>query len=166
MKSIFIIILLLWRAFQADAQFSSATLEASGVTCSLCSKAIKKALEEVSFVQEVKVDVKLQVYKVLFKKNSSVHFDDIRKAVEDAGFSIASLKVTGQFDNLKLQKDQTVQIGDQTLSFLNANGEKLDGQRTFTLIDKSFLTPKEFKKYSTAIKQGTASNVRVYHVII
>jgi len=161
-----LIILVLWRALQAGGQFSSATLTASGVTCSLCSKAIKKALEGVPFVEKVNVDVKLQVYNVVFKKNSTVHFDDIRKAVEDAGFSIASLKVSGQFDNLKLQKDQTVRIGDQTFSFLNANGEILNGEKTFTLIDKNFLTPKEFKKYSIAIKQTTASNVRVYHVII
>jgi copper chaperone CopZ len=166
MKGVLIIILISWSALYSQAQFSDASLEASGVTCSLCSKAIKKALEGLSFVDKVNVDVRLQVYNVVFKKKSTVHIDDIRKAVEDAGFSIASLRVTGHFDNVKLQKDQTVRIGDQVFSFLNANGETLDGERTLTLIDKSFLTPKAFKKYSPAIKQSTASNIRVYHVII
>ena len=151
---------------QASAQFTSASLEASGVTCSLCSKAIQKALEKIPFVQQVIVDVKTQVYNVIFKKNSVVHFDDIQKAVEDAGFSVASLKVTGNFDNLQLPKDQNVRIGDQTLHFLNGNGQILDGEKTFTLVDKNFLTPKAFKKYSASIRENAGSNIRVFHVII
>jgi copper chaperone CopZ len=151
---------------QVSAQFTTATLEASGVTCSLCSKAIQKALEKVTFVQQVTVDVKMQVYNVTFRKNSAVHFDEIQKAVEDAGFSVASLKVTGNFNNLQLTKDENIQIGDQTFNFLNGNGQVLDGEKTFTLVDKNFLTPKAFKKYSASIRPGAASNTRVYHVII
>jgi copper chaperone CopZ len=148
-----------------NAQFSSASLEASGVTCSLCSKAIQKALEKVTFVQQVMVDVKMQVYDITFKKNSVIHFDEIQKAVEDAGFSVASLKVMGTFSNLQLPKDDNIRIGDQTFNFLNGNGQVLDGEKTFTLIDKNFLTPKAFKKYSASIKPNT-SNIRVYHIII
>ena len=151
---------------QASAQFTSASLEASGVTCSLCSKAIQKALEKVPFVQQVTVDVKAQMYNVIFKKNSVVHFDDIQKAVEDAGFSVASLRVTGNFDNLQLPKNENVRIGDQTFHFLNGNGQILDGEKTFTLVGKDFLTPKAFKKYSTSIKENAGSNIRVFHVII
>jgi len=166
MKQISIIILVCTLVIQVNAQFSKASLEARGVTCSLCSKTIKKALEGVSFVEEVRVDVKMQVYNLVFKKGSAIHFDEIQKAVEDAGFSIASLKVTGNFENLKLQKDQNVQIGDQAFIFLNGNNEILEGERTLTLIDKNFLTPKAFKKYSASIKPTAASNIRVYHVII
>jgi copper chaperone CopZ len=150
----------------AKAQFTSASLEASGVTCSLCSKAIQKALEKVPFVQQVTVDVKTQVYNVIFKKNSAIHFDDIQNAVEDAGFSVASLKVTGKFSNLQLPKDQNIRIGDQTFHFLNGNGQILDGEKTFTLVDKNFLTPKAFKKYSASIRENAGSNIRVFHVII
>jgi copper chaperone CopZ len=151
---------------QASGQITTATLEASGVTCSLCSKAIQKAVEKVPFVQQVTVDVKMQVYNVIFKKNSAMHFDDIQKAVEDAGFSVANLKVTGNFENLQLPKDENIRIGDQTFYFLNANGQILDGEKTFTLVDKNFLTPKAFKKYSASIRQNTGATVRVFHVII
>ena len=166
MKRFLILISLSWLVLQANAQFISASLEASGVTCSLCSKAIQRALEKVAFVQQVAVDVKMQVYNVTFKKNSIIYFDDIQKAVEDAGFSVASLKVTGNFNNLQLPKDQNIRIGDQTFYFLNGNGQILDGEKTITLIDKNFLTPKAFKKYSASIRQSTASNIRIYHVII
>ena len=165
-KQFLVVILVCSLVVEMNAQFSKASLEASGVTCSLCSKAIKKALEGVPFVEEVKVDVKMQEYNLVFKKGSAIHFDDIQKAVEDAGFSVASLRVTGNFENLKLQKDQNVRIGDQTFIFLNGNNEILEGERTLTLIDKNFLTPKAFKKYSASIKPTAASNIRVYHVII
>lgn len=166
MKKFFILLLTCWFTIATNAQFTKASLEASGVTCALCSKAIVKALEQLPFVQEVKVDVKSQQYNLSFKKTSAVHFDDIQRAVEDAGFSIASLKVTGKFDKIKLQKDENIKIGDQTFNFLNGNNEMLDGERTFTLIDRNFLTPKTFKKYSGVVKQNTVSNIRVYHVII
>jgi copper chaperone CopZ len=163
------VFILLWigcLSIKACAQFTNATLEASGVTCSLCSKAIKKALEALPVVQAVRVDVKSQQYNIAFKKNSVVHFTDIQKAVEDAGFSIASLRVTGYFDNIKLRRDENVRIGDQTFDFLNADNETLNGERTFTLVDKNFLAPKTFKKYTTAIKQTAVSTTHVYHVII
>ncbi|HEV8284391.1 MAG TPA: heavy-metal-associated domain-containing protein [Chitinophagaceae bacterium] len=166
MKKFFILLWTCWFVTAGNAQFTKASLEASGVTCSLCSKAIKKALEGLSFVQEVKVNVKAQDYNLVFKENSTVHFNDIQKAVEDAGFSIASLKVTCYFDNVKLQKDENIRIGDQTFNFLNGNNEILNGEKTFTIIDKSFLTPKAFKKYSAIVKQNAISNIRIYHVII
>ena len=165
MKRFLILISLCGLVVWTSAQITSANLEASGVTCSLCSKAIQKALEKVSFVQEVTVDVKMQVYNVAFKKNSVVHFDEIQKAVEDAGFSVASLRVTGNFNNLQLS-DENIRIGDQTFNFLNGNGQVLDGEKTFTLVDKNFVTPKAFKKYSASIKPNVAPNIRVYHVII
>jgi len=166
LKKILILLSAACLSIKASAQFTKATLEASGVTCSLCSKAIKKALEALPVVQAVNVDVKAQQYNIVFKKNSPVHFVDIQKAVEDAGFSIAGLRVTGYFDNIKLRKDENIRIGDQAFDFLNADNETLNGERTFTLVDKNFLAPKTFKKYSTVIKQTAGSSIRVYHVII
>ena len=166
MKNIFILVLVSWFAGKANAQFTKASLEASGLTCSMCTKAVKKALEGVPFIQEVRVNIKTQQYELAFKKNVPISFDDIEKAVEDAGYFIASLKVTGNFDNVKLQKDAAVKIGEQTLQFVNADNQILNGERVLTLVDKNFLTPKGFKKYNTIGNQISAGNVRIYHVII
>jgi copper chaperone CopZ len=166
MKNLFILIVIVWFASKANAQFTKASLEASGLTCAMCTKAVKKALEGIPFVQEVKVNIKTQLYELAFKNGIPVHFDDIQKAVQDAGYSIASLKVTGNFDNIKVQKNAYVKIGDQTLDFMNGDTETLSGERTLTLIDKNFLTPKAFKKYSATIKQNSVVNTRIYHVII
>src|SRR6187431_1810766 len=87
------------------SQFSKVSLQASGLTCSMCSKAVKVALEKVSFVKEVKVNIKKQEYVIAFKEGSNIEFDDLKEAVEDAGFSVASLKVTGNFNDVKIEKD-------------------------------------------------------------
>jgi len=64
---------------------------------------------------------------------------------------------------------------------LNGNNEELAGEKTITIVDKNFLSAKEFKKYASAskhacvqtgkaddccTKEGVAANTRVYHVII
>src|SRR6187401_1568824 len=93
------------------SQFSKATLQASGLTCSMCSKAVKVALEKVDFVQEVKVDIKSQDYILVFKQSGNVEFDALSKAVEDAGFSVASLKASGNFTDVKAAKDLHAKVG-------------------------------------------------------
>lgn len=162
-------------------QFSKASLQASGLTCSMCSKAVKNALEEVSFVEEVKVDIKTQKYNIMFKENSNPDFDALKKAVEDAGFSLASLKVTGNFSNVNVQKDKHVVVGGKNFHFLNGDSRMLNGEQTLTIVDKDFVSAKEFKKVSTAskmecvqtgkagsccTKDGISANTRIYHVTI
>src|SRR6187397_1751416 len=93
MKKIIAVVLMAFVTVALQAQFSKATLQASGLTCSMCSKAVKVALEKVPFVQEVKVNIKSQEYTIIFKESNNADFDALKKAVEDAGFSVASLKV-------------------------------------------------------------------------
>ena len=81
--------LLIFFAATAQAQFSKASSQASGLTCSMCSKAVKTALEQVSFVDKVQVDIKNQQYNLTFNANEEVDIDALAKAVQDAGFSVA-----------------------------------------------------------------------------
>lgn len=181
MKKVIVSIVAAMISLASMAQFSTASLRASGLTCSMCSKAVKVALEKISFVQEVKVNIKNQEYAITFKEGSQLEFDDLKKAVEDAGFSVASLKVTGNFNDLKIEKDQHIQIAGQNFHFLNGNNLSLNGSKTLTIVDKNFLPAKEFKKYSAAskmvcvqtgkaaaccAKEGMETGGRVYHVTI
>lgn len=163
------------------SQFSKASLQASGLTCSMCSKAVKVALEKVPFVQEVKVNIKNQEYTITFKENSDPDFDALKKAVEDAGFSVASLKVTGNFTDVSVQKDKHVQIDGKNFMFLNSTDKVLNGEQTITIVDKDFVSAKDYKKYSSGTKMecvktgkagscctkdGIHADERIYHVII
>lgn len=173
--------LLLFVGVSANAQFSKATLQASGLTCSMCSKAVKNALEKVPFVDKVQVDIKNQQYNLTFKAADKVDIDALGKAVEDAGFSVASLKVTAAVNNLQVQKDDHIEIGGHNFHFLNSNGKQLNGDVTFSVVDKLFVSAKDFKKYAAmskmacvqtgrmancCAKEGVADAARVYHVII
>lgn len=147
------------------AHLTKASLQASGLTCAMCSKAVKSALEKIDFVQTVDVDIKRQEYHISFKRNDKIDLDDLNKAVKDAGFSIASLKITGQFDKIEIFKDKLVKVGNQHFRLLNGDMLLLDGEKTLKVIDKHFLTPKEYKKFNSAIKLKTNANDRVYLVM-
>jgi copper chaperone CopZ len=181
MKLLFSTMMAAFLSLSAMAQVKSVSLQASGLTCSMCSKAVKMALEKVSFVEKVQVDIKNQQYNLSFKEKATVDFDALSKAVEDAGFSVAKLKVVAHLENVKAEKDAHIRIGEQYFHFLNAKDKPLNGSTTITLVDKSFLSPKEFKKYSTSskmtcvqtgraskccVQDGIKEDTRIYHAII
>jgi hypothetical protein len=110
-----------------------------------------------------------------------MNIDQLNKAVQDAGFAIAKLKLTGKFVNLAVKNDEHVQINGGTFHFVNVSNQVLDGTKEITIVDKNFLTAKEFKKFSAATqmeciqsgkalgcckKEGIAANTRVYHATI
>ena len=88
-----------------NAQIKSAEVLASGLTCSMCSKAIFKALSQLDFVDTVKVNIETSVYQLSFKKDSVVSIEGIRDAVYDAGFSIAKLAITADWKDQTAVKD-------------------------------------------------------------
>jgi copper chaperone CopZ len=181
MKKILLIISVLLVLGPAQAQFTKATLHATGLTCAMCSNAINKALQKVSFIESVRSDIKNSAFNIIFRQNADVDIDALKKAVEDAGFSVGSLKLTGTFNDIKVASDQHVQIGDKYFCFLNTGSQTLHGETTITVVDKNFVTAKEFKKLSSSTKMsclqtgratpccgsnGLSANTRIYHVTI
>ena len=171
----------LFGAMQAGAQFKSANLQAAGLTCAMCTRAINKSLEKLPFIKEVKPDIKTSSFNIVFKEGMEADFDALEKAVEDAGFSVAKLKVTGAFDNVKVQNDTHVKIDGKMFNFLNVSDQTLQGNRSIVIVDRNFVTAKEFKKYSAAThmscvqtgragsccaKEKVQENTRIYHVTI
>jgi len=148
MRKIVVIALLVLFSLPTFSQLKSATLVASGLTCSMCSKAIYKALEKVSYIDKVDVNIETSSYNVTFREGSEVELDEMKKAVEDAGFFVASLKVTIVFDKVNITNDTHVTIGGTTFHFVNVTKQVLDGMKQVTVIDKNFLPAKERKKYS------------------
>jgi copper chaperone CopZ len=178
MKTLKILFLSLFIGIAAQAQFKSATLQAAGLTCAMCAKAIGEGLKQLSFVESVKPEIKSSQFIIQFKAGADVDPDVIKQAVEDAGFSVAKLRLTGNFDNVKVEKDTHVSIDGKTFHFINASSQTLSGEKTITVVDKSFVPAKDFKKYAAAtamscVQTGKAAsccqkeaNTRIYHVII
>ena len=181
MKKLFFIAMMVSVVLSSQAQFTRASLQATGLTCAMCSNAINKALLQVPFVESVKSDIKNSAFNIVFKQGQDVEIDALRKAVEDAGFSVGSLKMTANFQELKIENDKHIEIGKEVFHFLNVNEQVLNGEQTIMVVDKNFLTAKQFKKFSSAskmscvqtgkaasccIKDGIAADARVYHVTI
>jgi len=147
----------------------------------MCSNAINKALQKIPFVESVRSDIRNSSFAIVFKQNASIDIDALKDAVEDAGFSIGSLKITGTFSGIKIEKDKHIKIGNENFHFLDADDRVLNGEQTITVVDKAFVTEKQFKKYSASTKfscmktgktasccgkEGMADGERIYHVII
>ena len=101
------------------AQVSKVYLQASGLTCSMCSNAINKALRTLDFVDNIDADIRTYTFELSFKPGSRVDFDKIKNKVEDAGFSVAGFVAAIYFDNVQLKNNQPVTIGGNTLLFVN-----------------------------------------------
>ena len=180
MKKIFGLMLLLV-ALQSSAQIKDATLQASGLTCSMCSKSIYKSLVAIPFVKEVTSDIKNSSYNISFKEGSNVDVDALKKAVTGAGFSVALLKVNMGFQNASIKNDAHVKVAGKTYHFMNVQPQILNGNKTITIIDKNFIAAKEYKKYSKfttmkcyetgrlencCSKENGKAGERIYHVTI
>ncbi|HEX8460770.1 MAG TPA: heavy-metal-associated domain-containing protein, partial [Segetibacter sp.] len=162
MKNLLIIIVFLI-TLQASAQVKQVTLQASGLTCAMCSNAINKALQKLSFTDKVQPNIKESSFTIQFKEGLAVDFDAIRKAVEDAGFSVSKMQVKANFSNVKINNDSHVAFAGKTLHFLGVKQQILAGEQTFQIVDKKFVSNAIYKKYAAntkmeCVKTGTMEN--------
>jgi copper chaperone CopZ len=166
---VIIIFLLIWNV--TNAQAKGVTIQASGLTCSMCSNAIFKALKTVSFVEKVDANIKTSSFDISFKPDTEIDFDKLKEKVEDAGFFVANFTVIFHFDALAVTNVKHVTIGKITFHFLNVKDEVLSGDRKIRLLDKGYVSAKEFKKNSNLTKMpcyktGEEQTQRIFHVTI
>jgi copper chaperone CopZ len=181
MKKIFIVAAVLLTSIFANAQFQTASLTAAGLTCAMCTKAIYNSLEKIPAVEKVDADIKSSQFIITFKKDASIDPDQLKNAVEDAGFSISRLKLTGNFNHIPVSSDSHVEIGGKAFHFVKSSENVLDGTQTITMVDKNYVTAKEFKKVAAlsdhrcvetgkaeecCVKMGSTHNERIYHVML
>jgi copper chaperone CopZ len=181
MKKIFFLLTIVVLTANVNAQIKSGSLQAAGLTCAMCTKAINETLKELSFVQNVKADIKNSQFLIQFTPGANVDPDALKKAVEDAGFSVAKLKLNLNFENVRIENDSHIKLGGKTFHFLDTKPQLLNGEKTITFVDKNFVLAKEFKRYaaktqmtcvqtgkaeSCCKKEGIQANARIFHVTI
>lgn len=162
MKKNILFLGVLFFSTQLFAQFSQANLSASGLTCSLCSKAIFDELKRLPFVDKVNPDIESSSFEIIFKENASVSPDALAKAVKDAGFDVAKLKMKVKLASVKAAPDKTIEVSGNKFRFVNGKSQLLNGETEMIFVDKEFLTAKERKKHPV----NNFKNERVYQVII
>lgn len=178
-KLLFIIVLFI--SFNSQAQITKVSLQASGLTCSMCSNAINKSLKTLDNVEKVMSNISTSTFEISFKDGSNVNFDELKKKVEDAGFFVAKLTADVSFSNIKVQKDDHLQYAGMNLHFLNGGDQVLNGARQIQILDKGYVSSKVYKKnqgltkmdcYKTGVTaaccatSGMLAGSRMYHVTL
>ena len=155
----------------AGAQITKVNLQASGLTCSMCSNAIYKALKSVAFVDQVEANIKNSSFEISFKEGMMVDMDMLKGKVEGAGFFVARFLATVNFNNVKKLGENCVVLGNTAFHFRNAKDRVLNGEKIIRLLDKGFVSSKEYKKNGDVTKgdcskQLDDKEMKLYHVTI
>ena len=167
MKIIIIISLILFTSFISNAQITKAELTATGLTCSMCSKATYKQLTSIPEIEKVETDLNKTAFILYFKNGSNVNVGDLKKKVEDAGFSVGELVVVFNFNNQKAENNSSFTQDNITYTFMDTKPGVLTGEVKIKILDKGFVTEKEYKKLQKLTKQyPTYASVRnnLYHI--
>ncbi|MBC7874100.1 MAG: heavy-metal-associated domain-containing protein [Ferruginibacter sp.] len=167
MKKILIISFILFTSLIADAQITKAELTATGLTCSMCSKATYKQLASIPEIEKVEADLNKTAFILYFKNGSTVNVGDLRKKVEDAGFSVGELIIVFNFDKQKAENNSSFTQNNITYTFMDTKPGVLAGEVKIKILDKGFVIEKEHKKLLKLSKQypsyATANN-NLYHI--
>ncbi|MCE3227144.1 MAG: Heavy metal transport/detoxification protein [Bacteroidetes bacterium] len=162
----------------AFANFVSAKVKVTGVTCSMCSNSVHKALSSLSFIGKIDVDLENAEFMLTFKPNEKVNIDAIKEKIEGAGFSVGQLIANFAFNNVEINKDFHYQYADNTYHFVDVKNQKLNNTVAIRFVDKGLTSNKEHKKYVgltsyQCIKSGKSENCcnavskkRIYHVTL
>lgn len=183
MKTIAIVAVIFFgNLFISQAQsIKKVSLQASGLTCSMCSNAINKALKTIDYIENVRSNIKTSTFDITLKPGAKLKLDDLKNKVEDAGFSVASLVVSVDFNNTSIANDEHINVDEMVFHFLNVKNQVLNGATDIKVIDKGYVSAKDYKKngkytkmecYKTGkvssccSKASSVVGARVYHVSI
>ena len=138
MKYLFIFIFFLLNT-KAKAQIQSIDVAASGLTCSMCSKAIFKALSQLDFVSEVKVDLEKSIYSLSFKSPERVKIEEIKDAVYDAGFAIETMQMTANFPKSKAINNEVVLLLGYQFKWELTSEKNIKNPQKVNFLNKDFM---------------------------
>lgn len=156
-KVITVLITILYTTI-GTAQIAKAEIRATGLTCSMCSNAINKQLKTLPEVVNVETDLNTNTFVVELKDGNTLTPLVFKEKVEKAGFFIGSLIITVDSD-IVLKKPYIIVKDSQNMS----------KQVQIQILDKGFVTEKEFRKLVKSYKSVATfnkNNEDVFHIKI
>ncbi len=156
LSKIWVAIIVLLSFTSMNAQILKAKIRATGLTCSMCSNAIYKQLKSLPEVVNVETDLNTNTFTVTLAANNSATPNTFREKVEKAGFFIGSLVLT--VDAATISKKPYIIV---------KNTENKTKALQIQVLDKGFVTDKEFKKLSKTYKNidtYLANSENYFHV--
>jgi copper chaperone CopZ len=142
-NSIYIVLvsIVLIASTKATAQISKAEIRATGLTCSMCSNAINKQLKSLPEVVDVETDLNTNTFTVKLKEDNTLSPKVFKDRVEKAGFFIGTLILTTKLETIK-----------QSTYVLINNVSNSNKEVKFQVMDKGYVTEREFKKLLKSLK--------------
>lgn len=156
-------------------QITSVEMQVTGLTCSMCSQATEKSLRTLKYISAVQPDLNKNTFKLSFQKGADVSFDQLKKKVKDAGFSVGNLSATLQLSQAKVDEQGQMVIDGQVYRFANLKNKVLNGAVKVNIIDKNFISNASFKQkaaqfkndsYASGIGEVNGKKTRIYHLSI
>ncbi|WP_131538260.1 heavy-metal-associated domain-containing protein [Pedobacter nototheniae] len=169
------IIMLFFAAKVSAQQISTADLQVTGLTCSMCSNATEKSLKTLDFIGSIKADLNKNIFVLTFKKGADINLDQVRKKVQDAGFSVGHLTAEFNFNQVKVDEKGQAIVDGNVYRFSNAKNKTLNGTVKATVIDKDFVSGSQFKKQASSVNSDAYASgsgivngkkTRIYHLSI
>lgn len=156
-------------AIQANAQITNAELVATGLTCSMCSNAINKQFKAMPEVESVTTDLNSNTFTINLKKGNTLTPKSFKDKVEKAGFFIGSLVLTMPFNNIKAADNIAYNNSNVSYIFLDTKAQTLQGDVKVKVLDKGFVTQKEYKRLTKSYSKYpsyAANTDRNFHLKI
>lgn len=142
-------------------QFTSATLQASGLTCALCAKAIFTNLTALKFVENVDTDLNTSTFLISFKPGNEISPDQIKTKVEGAGFSVSNLVLTFTANGQTVSQRSPLKIGNTYFHFILPKSNVLSGTVKMQIIEKGYVGIKEYKRLLAGNKLACYQSIEI-----
>jgi copper chaperone CopZ len=127
---------------QINAQIQKLEIVATGLTCSMCSNAIQKQIKTLADVKDVDIDLNKNMFVVQLKPNSQTAPSVFKDKVEKAGFFVGSMIAYVNFNNISVDNNTVY----NNFTFVDVKPQVLNGVYKLKLLNKGFVTAKEFKQ--------------------
>jgi copper chaperone CopZ len=140
----------------SKAQIMKAEIKALGLTCSMCSNAINKQLKSIPEVTNVETDLNTNTFTVSLVDDNNLSPKIFKEKVEKAGFFVGALLCTMKSKNLS----------NKAFIMLNETKNNVEIV-TVQVLDKGYVTDKEYKKLSKSyksIESFSVNNDEDYHI--
>jgi copper chaperone CopZ len=154
MKKIILIIQICCIAFVTNAQISKVEIMATGLTCSMCSNAINKQLKTLTEVVKVDIDLNKNLFVITLKADNKLTPKTFKDKVEKAGFFIGSMVLFMNFNNQAVEDNKQI----DNYIFIDTKAQTLSGVAKVKMLDKGYITTKEFKKLSKSLAKYPTYN--------
>ncbi|MBK7763693.1 MAG: heavy-metal-associated domain-containing protein [Bacteroidetes bacterium] len=167
MKKLIIILSYLIFSISSNAQIQKAELVATGLTCSMCSNAIYKKLTAIKGVDSVAIDLNENLFTIFLAKDSKVKPSELKESVEKAGFFVGSLILTFPKENFTQYYRTELRTENVTYILMNQQFEIVGNTIQVRIMDKGYVTSKEYKKYTNKKLQymsKVTNSGELYHV--